>query len=122
MTLSTDNVAPVLSFFGTRGASLSISKNHFSQEELFDTLIGLARHDNPKIALAAIKQIQITLREIAEVSGHIARAKVVKESKNEDGSSTHSISTGIVRTPLPNPPLRNPDQASAGSQFIPPPV
>ena len=93
----------------------------FSQEELFDILIRHARHDDPRISLAATRQLQLMLREVANVSGLIGRAKVVKEIKREDGSTTHhSLQSTVVRgQPSRLAPPTPPTPPGTG-EFLPP--
>lgn len=125
---SEDLPSPVLTFFDLNGAELALQVSDFSQQELVEKLILLARDPDPQISLQATSRLLAYLERIAKLQGHIGSAKIERTSTDASGNRTSEVAkTDAIVTrlrqhsaSLPRPLTPGVPPASATGVFTPP--
>jgi len=80
----------IRAFFGMDGVALGLRSTGWEAREEVERLVGFSRDPDPKVAMAAMKQLRGVVRETAEINGIIASQNA--EITHVEGNQTVKIS------------------------------
>jgi hypothetical protein len=80
----------IRSYFGLEGVALAMQESNWEVREEVERLVGFSRDPDPKVAMAAMKQLRGVVRETAEINGIITNQNA--EITHSDGNQTVKIS------------------------------
>lgn len=86
MKASNDDV--IRSYFGLDGVALAMRESDWEVREEVERLVGFSRDPDPKVAMAAMKQLRGVIRETAEINGIIT---------SQNAEITHSEGDRVVK-------------------------
>lgn len=89
-----DSVRPgdevIRSYFGLDGVALALKSSNWEVREEVERLVEFSRDPDPKVAMAAMKQLRGVVRETAEINGIIRSQNA--EITHVEGNQTVKIS------------------------------
>ena len=80
----------IRSYFGLDGVALALKSSNWEVREEVERLVEFSRDPDPKVAMAAMKQLRGVVRETAEINGIIRSQNA--EITHVDGNQTVKIS------------------------------
>jgi hypothetical protein len=80
----------IRSYFGLDGVALALKSSNWEVREEVERLVEFSRDPDPKVAMAAMKQLRGVVRETAEINGIIASQNA--EITHVEGNQTVKIS------------------------------
>ena len=80
----------IRSYFGLDGVALALRSSNWEVREEVERLVEFSRDPDPKVAMAAMKQLRGVVRETAEINGIIASQNA--EITHVEGNQTVKIS------------------------------
>lgn len=80
----------IRSYFGLDGVALALKSSGWEVREEVERLVEFSRDSDPKVAMAAMKQLRGVVRETAEINGIIASQNA--EITHVEGNQTVKIS------------------------------
>ena len=80
----------IRSYFGLDGVALALKTSGWEVREEVERLVEFSRDPDPKVAMAAMKQLRGVVRETAEINGIIASQNA--EITHVEGNQTVKIS------------------------------
>lgn len=105
----------ILGMYDSTGAGLSLAKNEWDVEEEFDTYVKIAREEGEGTTkLAAIRQMNRRLREIAELNGLIVKGSQHVRGRQGDASVEVTQQTSRLCSRVRGCPDLNPGGPFAG--------
>ena len=110
----------IRSFFGMDGVALGLRSTGWEAREEVERLVGFSRDPDPKVAMAAMKQLRGVVRETAEINGIIQSRNA--EITHTEGNQTVKISstTKIVQSLQESKShVQVPESLPFAAQFIP---
>jgi len=81
----------IRAFFGMSGVALGLRSTGWEAREEVERLVGFSRDPDPKVAMAAMKQLRGVVRETAEINGIIQNRNA--EVIHTDGNQTVKLSS-----------------------------
>lgn len=81
----------IRSYFGLEGVALSLKASNWEVGEEVERLVEFSRDPDPKVAMAAMKQLRGVVRETAEINGIIQSRNA--EITHVEGNQTVKISS-----------------------------
>jgi hypothetical protein len=81
----------IRSFFGMSGVAMGLRSTGWEASEEVERLVGFSRDPDPKVAMAAMKQLRGVVRETAEINGIIQSRNA--EVVHTEGNQTVRISS-----------------------------
>lgn len=83
--------ALIASFFGPKGVGSALAISGWTAEEEVRRLVEAARDPDPKVSIAAMRQLRSVIREVAETSGILVSESATLEQR--DGSVVRRVSS-----------------------------
>lgn len=80
----------IRSYFGLEGVALALRSSNWEVREEVERLVEFSRDSDPKVAMAAMKQLRGVVRETAEINGIIQSQNA--EITHQDGDRVVKIS------------------------------
>lgn len=78
----------IRSYFGLEGVALALRSSNWEVREEVERLVEFSRDPDPKVAMAAMKQLRGVVRETAEINGII---------QNQNAEITHQDGDRVVK-------------------------
>ena len=107
-------------FFGLNGVALGLRSTGWETREEVERLVGFSRDPDPKVAMAAMKQLRGVVRETAEINGIIQNrnAEVIHTEGNQTVklSSTSKIVQSLQES---KSHVQVPESLPFAAQFLP---
>jgi len=110
----------IRTFFGLNGVALGLRSTGWESREEVERLVGFSRDPDPKVAMAAMKQLRGVVRETAEINGIIQNrnAEVIHTEGNQTVklSSTSKIVQSLQES---KSHVQVPESLPFAAQFLP---
>lgn len=118
--LPADGDEVIRSYFGLDGVALALKASRWEVGEEVERLVEFSRDPDPKVAMAAMKQLRGVVRETAEINGIIQNRNA--EIMHVEGNQTVRISSTskIVQSLQESQShVQIPEQLPFAAQFLP---
>jgi len=110
----------IRSYFGLDGVALAMRESSWEVREEVERLVGFSRDPDPKVAMAAMKQLRGVIRETAEINGIIQSQNA--EITHSEGNQTVKISASaklVQSLKETTNHVKVPDSLPFAAQFLP---
>ena len=110
----------VRAYFGLDGVALAMRESNWEVREEVERLVGFSRDSDPKVAMAAMKQLRGVIRETAEINGIIQNQNA--EITHSEGNQTVKISASaklVQSLKETTHHVKVPDSLPFAAQFLP---
>lgn len=110
----------IRSYFGLDGVALALQQSNWEVREEVERLVEFSRDSDPKIAMAAMKQLRGVVRETAEINGIIQNQNA--EITHSEGNQTVKISASaklVQSLKETTNHVKVPDSLPFAAQFLP---
>lgn len=118
--LSAPNDEVIRSYFGLDGVALAMRESNWEVREEVERLVGFSRDSDPKVAMAAMKQLRGVIRETAEINGIITNQNA--EITHTEGNQTVKISASaklVQSLKESTDHVKVPDSLPFAAQYLP---
>ena len=118
--LSAPNDEVIRSYFGLDGVALAMRESNWEVREEVERLVGFSRDSDPKVAMAAMKQLRGVIRETAEINGIITSQNA--EITHTEGNQTVKISASaklVQSLKESTDHVKVPDSLPFAAQYLP---
>ena len=110
----------IRSYFALDGVALALQQSNWEVREEVERLVEFSRDSDPKVAMAAMKQLRGVVRETAEINGIITSQNA--EITHSDGNQTVKISASaklVQSLKETTNHVKVPDSLPFAAQFLP---
>ncbi len=110
----------IRSYFGLDGVALALQQSNWEVREEVERLVEFSRDSDPKVAMAAMKQLRGVVRETAEINGIIQSQNA--EITHSEGNQTVKISASaklVQSLKETTNHVKVPDSLPFAAQFLP---
>ena len=110
----------IRSYFGLDGVALALQQSNWEVREEVERLVEFSRDSDPKISMAAMKQLRGVVRETAEINGIIQSQNA--EITHSEGNQTVKISASaklVQSLKETTHHVKVPDSLPFAAQFLP---
>lgn len=110
----------IRSYFSLDGVALALRSSNWEVREEVERLVEFSRDSDPKVAMAAMKQLRGVVRETAEINGIIANQNA--EITHQDGDRVVKISASakLVQSLRESTnSVKVPDSLPFAAQYLP---
>lgn len=110
----------IRSYFGLDGVALALQQSNWEVREEVERLVEFSRDSDPKVAMAAMKQLRGVVRETAEINGIIQNQNA--EITHSEGNQTVKISASaklVQSLKETTNHVKVPDSLPFAAQFLP---
>jgi hypothetical protein len=115
-----NNDEVIRSYFGLDGVALAMRESNWEVREEVERLVGFSRDSDPKVAMAAMKQLRGVIRETAEINGIITNQNA--EITHTEGNQTVKISASaklVQSLKESTDHVKVPDSLPFAAQYLP---
>ena len=115
-----NNDEVIRSYFGLDGVALAMRESNWEVREEVERLVGFSRDSDPKVAMAAMKQLRGVIRETAEINGIITSQNA--EITHTEGNQTVKISASaklVQSLKESTDHVKVPDSLPFAAQYLP---
>lgn len=120
MKMKHNNDEVIRSYFGLDGVALAMRESNWEVREEVERLVGFSRDSDPKVAMAAMKQLRGVIRETAEINGIITNQNA--EITHTEGNQTVKISASaklVQSLKESTDHVKVPDSLPFAAQYLP---
>jgi len=83
----------ILGYYAVEGVGFALAKSEWDVEEEIETLILIARDGSNPEKLAAMRQLDLRVKEVAELNGLITRGSVHVKGTDSSGNEVQAVQT-----------------------------